>query len=116
MHRSEFLKVLKEAFPSLIDDLNRQEGLLHFEVKVFRDFTQRAIFDGDLELFSLCISIAERAYVQGNSKLKNAIDVSFVEELEFGDNTDKYQWAWDALPSVLKDLYINFHGDGAIFL
>lgn len=110
MHRSEFLKALKENFPILEESLNQQNGILHFEVKVFRDFTQRAIIDGDRELFSACVAIVESAYIQGNSKLKNAIDVSFVEELEFRGEAGKYKWAWERLPPPLKDLYLNFHG------
>ena len=37
MDRSEFLTLLKERSPDLRSAVNRQEGLLHFEVEELRN-------------------------------------------------------------------------------
>lgn len=48
----------------------------------------------------------------GNAKIRNAVDVSFVEDLDFRDTKQHHRrWAWDILPSSLKELYVRFHGD-----
>jgi ribonuclease P protein component len=73
LHRSIFLKELKEAFPPLRDAINAQYGLLHLEVHAFTDFVQHAIADGDKETVRLSFMIAERYYNCGNADMRNAI-------------------------------------------
>jgi hypothetical protein len=62
MHRSEFLKLLKDAFPELVGSLNQQQGLLHFEMGQFRKFTQVAIAANDHSRLQRCFAIAAKAY------------------------------------------------------
>jgi hypothetical protein len=107
--RSQFLRDLKVAFPQITAQLNAERGLLHFEVEVFRRFTQRAIFDGERDLAATCFSLAATYLVEGNASVRNAIDVSFVEPMEFGKPPNERQWAWDAFPEVLKNAYVAFH-------
>jgi hypothetical protein len=110
MHRSEFLRLVKEWLPELRGSLNRQQGQIHSEVEELRKCTQRAIFDGNREALDICLRPAEEAYSKGNKVLKNAIDVSFVEGLDFATPHASYSWAWDMMPIALKRLYENFHG------
>ena len=43
--------------------------------------------------------------------MRDAIDVSFMETLDFSDTKKRTrQWAWDMLPDSLKEMYIGFHG------
>jgi hypothetical protein len=110
MHRSEFLAELKSKVPELRNDLNEEQGQLHFEVDVMRKRAQLAMKSGEVDILNLLFDIALRGYENGTSALKNAIDVSFVEALDF-DNTKKhsYEWAWKAMPERLKKLHIAFH-------
>jgi hypothetical protein len=55
MHRSEFLKLLKERLPDLRMPVNQHKGLLHFEMDVLRKFAQRAIFEGDRSSLQTCL-------------------------------------------------------------
>ena len=105
MHRSEFLKLIKEALPELRDEINRQEGLLHFEVGVLRKRAQRAIYDGDRDVLCICFRLAEQAHKTGGKKLKAAIDQSFVEDLDFGTADNPRSWAWEMMPAQLQSLY-----------
>ncbi len=109
MHRSEFLKILKEEFPEIKDELNKQKGLFLLEMTVFHNFTNELIFKADLEDEKLikCFNLAEMFYRKGNSKLKFAIDESFVEGLSFEGN----KWAWKVFPDDLKCLYLQFHNE-----
>jgi hypothetical protein len=102
LHRSIFLKELKEAFPQLRDAINAQYGLLHLEVHAFTDFVQHAIADGDKETVRLSFMIAERYYNGSNADMSNAICVSFVEHLDL----QKAPWAWDLLGPSLKQEYL----------
>ena len=46
-HRSEFLKSVKERFPQIRDGINKEDGLLTFEVTVFFNFIQEKIDTSD---------------------------------------------------------------------
>ena len=106
MHRSEFLKELKILFPELTKIINKQEGLLSFEIDEFRKFTNGAVGAKDKATVKLCYKLAEKAYLSGNSSLKALINTEFVEFLDLKHN----EWAWEILPEVLKKLYIDFFG------
>lgn len=110
LHRSQLLAELKTAFPSIREALNAQYGLLHLETEVFRRFTQQAIDNRNKDIVVQCFAIAEKYYTMGNGKLRNAIGVSFVEELVFADQETSRQWAWTLLPAPLKAEYEAFHG------
>ena len=111
MDRSEFLRIVKRQFPNLREPINKEQGLLHFEVAVLRRYAQKAIFDGERQTLENCFKVAEQAYLEGSRHLKNAIDVSFVEDLDFVTAYNRYDWAWDMLPKELKLLYKAFHSD-----
>ena len=112
--RSLLLRDLKAAFPQITSELNAERGQLHFEVEVFRRLAQRAIFDGDRDLAAQCFSLAAVYLSEGNSAVRNAIDVSFVEPMEFGSPPNERRWAWDAFPEVLKNAYVAFHRKSAV--
>ena len=114
MDRSAFLRLLRGRLPALMDAVNRQGGQLHLEVDVLRQCTQRAIIDGDRETLAHCFVLAEAGYRDGDKKIRNAIDVSFVEALDFVTPHQSYLWAWQMLPNALKQLYESFHGAGKI--
>jgi hypothetical protein len=114
MHRSDFLKLLKERLPELRTPVNQHEGLLHFEMDELRKFAQRAIAEGDRRSLEICLRLAEETYREGDKKLKDAIDVSFVEPLDFVAAHNAYGWAWEMMPKTLQRLYRAFHGDRKI--
>ena len=47
MHRSVFIKELKERLPEIADELNAQDGLLSFEVEVFSHDAHDRIVEAD---------------------------------------------------------------------
>ncbi len=107
--RSQLLRDLKAAFPQITTKLNAEQGQLHFEVDVFQRFAQRAIDDGDRDLVVRCFALADMYLTQGNAAVRDAIDVSFVEPLDFGSRARERGWAWDAMPEALKQAYVAFH-------
>jgi hypothetical protein len=102
LHRSIFLKEVKDAFPDLRAEINAQYGLLHLEIGVFADFVQRAIVLENAKEVALCFKLAEKYYRDGNDRMKNAIAVSFVEHL----NLNNAPWAWKLLGPILQREYL----------
>jgi hypothetical protein len=102
LHRSIFLKELKDVFPDLKAEINAQCGLLHLEMHVFADFVQRAINIGNTKDVASCFRLAEKYYRDGTDQLQNAIGVSFVEHLDLRNA----QWAWELLGPILKREYL----------
>jgi hypothetical protein len=109
MNRSEFLRIVKEQLPELRQSINQQRGCLPAEMEVLRHYVQRAIFDGDRQPLAVCFRLAEEAYAKGDKRLKNAVDVIFVEDLKFVTPHNKYDWAWEMFPANLKELYSDFY-------
>ncbi len=103
-HRSRFLRDLKAAFPELRDSVNRWYGLLHLEMAEFRNLVQAAIDSEDAESVKKAFRLAERHFIQGSPNLRNAIAVSFLEDLNFEDGRARRRWAWEILPASLKDV------------
>lgn len=111
LDRSILLKELKQEFPDLIPLLNAEQGLLHFEVGAFYQFTQSLINSGDVEKVKRSFNIANNYLVNGDAKVKNAISVSYAECFDF-KNTKKQnrEWAWEIYPELLKKEYVIVRG------
>jgi hypothetical protein len=101
LHRSDFLREAKALFPSLREDLNRQEGLLHLEMDVFYRFAQAAIDDGNRETTLKAFQFAERILRHGNPDLVNAVTVSFLETLNLEDGKKARRWAKGLMPALV---------------
>lgn len=108
---------VKKAFPELRSELNKHDrpDLFHNAFGIFATFTQQLINGGNREQVSVAFDLANRFLLQGNPKLKNAIYVSFLEHLNFG-NSDKNSrsWAKQLMPPALQQGYqdINNYLDG----
>ena len=112
LHRSQFIKEIKRKWPHLAAAINAEHGLLHLEMAVVRKFAQDLISSGDREALAQCFAMVEKFEAGGNENLRNAIDVSFIEDLDFSDTEKRSRrWAWDMLPGSLKELYVGFHGE-----
>ncbi|WP_339032249.1 hypothetical protein WI604_12990 [Bradyrhizobium symbiodeficiens] len=108
LHRSIFLKELKDAFPVLRAEINAQHGLLHLEVHVFADFAQRAIAAGNEKDVASCFKLAEKYCTDGSHDLRNTIGVSFVEHLDLRNA----RWAWALLGPILQREYLQLLSAG----
>ena len=101
MHRSEFLKLLKERLPELREAINSEE---EFATDHIMRHAQRAIYDEDCPRFEICVRLAEEAYLKGDKTLRSEIDTMFVEPLEFVTPKRSHYWAWEMMPDSLKEL------------
>lgn len=105
LHRAEFLKVVKAAFPGLRGELNREYGSLNLEVQVFARFTQAQIDAGNADDVAQCFSLVNRFLLLGDTKLVNALFVSYLEHLNLRDGKVARQWALELMPPALLQGY-----------
>jgi hypothetical protein len=80
---ARFVHLVASAFPELGADLADVDGLETVQTRIFCDHTQAAIDRGDIGVVVTCFDIADRVIVDGDDPMKNAIHVSFLEDLDF---------------------------------
>ena len=102
LHRGDFLKNIKTAFPDLRDDVNHQHGLLHLEMHAFRDFVQHLIDSEERGAVLKAFQLLERYLKEGNNDIINAITVSLLEHLNFDDGKVSRKWAKTLMPAALQ--------------
>jgi hypothetical protein len=83
MHRSAFIKSLREQFPAIEPWLKGYRDNLTFEMMRFRHFTEDAISRADYDLARKCFQFVDCAFADGNKHVRNAVVVSFLEHLDF---------------------------------
>jgi hypothetical protein len=104
-HRSEFLKEFKQLFPELRKEVNAQYGLLHLEMLEFENFVNARIAEGDPVAVSTAFQLIDRVLKEGNSELKNAAAVSFLENMNFEDSRVARRWAAKLMPPLVSECY-----------
>ena len=73
VHRSVFLKELKEQYPELADKLNAQDSLFFREVAVFLQYVQEHIENEDTENARILLQRVDRYYCNGDKALHEFI-------------------------------------------
>jgi hypothetical protein len=101
VHRSEFIKSLREQFPAVEPWLKGYRDNLTFEMMRFRHFTEDAIARGDYDLVRRCFQFLNSAFTGGNRHVRNAVVVSFLEHLDFTGPTGAE--AEHLMPAALAD-------------
>src|SRR5580704_14982720 len=75
----KFLELLLAEFPELRDECEGYEGLAHLQMMEFALFTARECKLGNLETVAKCLRLAHRLLQFGDSEIKNAVYVSYLE-------------------------------------
>jgi hypothetical protein len=81
---SDFTRMLLGEFPELRAEIEDEDGLLHLEMAVFARHTQTAVDAGDWPTLKRCVHLAHELWERADPALKNALNVSYLEHLEFG--------------------------------
>lgn len=122
MNIEEYCKDIKSKFPEvsqlsdqLYDDywnylveteFSSYSWLESLAKAINRRMSHTNIHDDITEIFR----ITSNAYSIGDSELRKAIDVAFVENLFGQVSKENCSHFWRTLPSNLQHLYIGFHG------
>ncbi len=102
-HRSSIC-LIEERFPSLADELHDEviEGLLHPQIGEFARFAQGAIDAGDKEAWAAITTVFLELWSNCDDGVRNALNVSFLEHLNFEDRKKQRQWAFKLMPRVMR--------------
>ena len=100
--REAFLQALATRFPKIAANISPIEsGLLHPEMAVVSQATQEAIAEQDWEAIASHFAFVEEVLVGADEAVKNAVYVSYVENVFLGETSANYISARAMLPSTL---------------
>jgi len=101
--RERFITLLAERFPDVfanIDDCSR--GLLHCEMATLARATQAAIDNQDRDTVRKHFQFADEVFRDATPEVKNAVNVSFLENLRFEGRKAKPTNARELLTPTLR--------------
>jgi len=109
----DFRHLALEAFPELREEFEDYSGLLHIQMGAFARRAQRAKGQADWDSYARCIAIVERLWQRPDHAVLNAINVSFLEHIDFDGPRGSTAWghlspglklAWQNMQRYLQDL------------
>ena len=97
----DFRRLALAEFPELHDAFELDAGLLHLQMHAFTRLAQAAKGRGDWETYARCMRLADELWRQPDHELLNALNVSFLEHLDF--DGPRGPTAWEHLTPALRD-------------
>ncbi|MGA7697498.1 MAG: hypothetical protein WCA76_20900 [Candidatus Sulfotelmatobacter sp.] len=76
-----FADLLIAEFPQLREEVCEWHDLSHLQMMEFVIFTEKAGEAGDWSTVERCLELANRVLNQGNTEIRNAVHVSYLEHL-----------------------------------
>ena len=98
--QADFVRLAVAEFPSLQDEFAEADGLLHLQMHAFTRLMQRAKGSADWATYKRGVRVAAELWGRPNESLLNALNVSFLEHLDF--DGPRGPEAWNRLTSELK--------------
>lgn len=104
----EFIRRLGSEFPEVVSQFDRSEkGLLHPEMGAFRRIVEEAIDDGRLWAAEKYFRFVDQVLVEADADVRNAIEVSFLEDFALGGFTRaRYEAVKCRMPRNLREALI----------
>jgi hypothetical protein len=110
-----FVQLVASAYPDLRAELDENDGLETVQMRTFCEHTQAAIDRGDIGVVVTCFDIADRLIADGDDAMKNAVHVSFLEDLDFrgSHGSEAFKKLTPALRKGWIDIneYMETHGE-----
>ncbi len=109
--REEFLARLAADFPKVLANFGPYSaGLLHCEVADFCQATKRAMDAGRLWEAERHFRLVEELLAMAGPDLRNALEVSYLEDLAFGECTPaRHRAVKERMPQALRQVLIGYH-------
>jgi hypothetical protein len=99
--RLDFTRLALAEFPELREEFDEYPDLLHLQMHALERLAERTKNERDWMLYRRIMLFADRLWQRPDQELLNALNVSFLEHLEFA-GTDGPR-AWGYLSSELKE-------------
>jgi hypothetical protein len=111
--RDEFLARLRADFKDVVDSITPGEaGLLHCEVGRLLSATERAMDEGHLYTAQSHFLLVAEFLPRADDYLKNALEVSYLEDLALGECTPaRYKAVKERMPRHLRQILIGHHSN-----
>ncbi len=77
-----FVELALAEFPQLQEEFSEYDGLVHLQMAAVSHLANDAIMKADWTELQKCYSFIDRVFERANSNVLNAIEVSFVENLD----------------------------------
>lgn len=94
------MRLALDEFPNLRDEFEDSDGLLHLEMHAFTRLMQRAKGAADWDTYKRGVHLAEELWSRADDDVRNALNVSFLEHLDF--EGPRGTEAWQHLTSALR--------------
>jgi hypothetical protein len=105
--RELFLLALTERFPEIAAQISDIEaGLLHPEMSVVSTATRNAIEVGDWQAVATHFEFVGEVFAGGNEAVRNAVYVSYLENVLLGETATQFSFARAMLPPVLGEAMV----------
>lgn len=104
----EFISVLGSQFPEVVAEITEYErGLLHPEMGAFRRVAEEAVDSGKLWAAEKYLRFVDRVFSEADSDVRNAIEVSFLEDFALGHMTpSRHEAVKSRMPKRLRMILI----------
>ena len=95
---------IEKRFPELSEQLQDElwDDLLHSQISVFSCLAQKAIDDGNSQYWQKISQTFLELWRNCTPEVKNALNVSFLENLNFNDGKKPRLWAYHAMPLEMR--------------
>jgi hypothetical protein len=102
---NKFADLLRATFPEIETEITEWTGLAHLQMMEFLVFTERAAEANDWTTVNKCLVFADELVHNGNSEIRNAVHVSYLEHLpREGEAREKI---WEMMTPELRTSWIN---------
>lgn len=101
------IALIESRFPALAADFHDEiiDGLLHPQLGAFSRYAQAAIDSGDFNTWGLITDTFMNLWLSCDAALQNALNVSFLEHLDFGEQRFERQQAFASMPTAMRDAW-----------
>ncbi|WP_431286913.1 DUF7674 family protein [Roseateles chitinivorans] len=106
-HHATAIALIESTFPALAADLNDElnTGLLHPQIWEFANHAQSVIDATDRAGWELVIKTFMALWLDCDDAVRNALNVSFLEHLNFRDGRIDRRWAFEGMPSTMREAW-----------
>ena len=101
------IEYIESRFPELSEELHEEtwDGLLHLQMAVYSRRAQRVIDDGDRDGWQQIAQVFLDLWRDCTPDVENALNVSFLEHLNFADGKKSRSWAYQTMPSTMREAW-----------
>ena len=102
--KAESVDKIEKEFPHIAEELHDEtwDGLIHLQISVLSRLAQSAIDSGDEPTFQRVCRLFLELFENGEPELVNALNVSFLEHLNFVDGRKERNWAYKQMSKKMR--------------